>query len=137
MKRAKLRDKVKELRSTFLLGLATLFVAVSIPVLTPSSALAYSAGNAWIHFNDVMCTGGGVVNGIYWANDNYSSGPAGGDWGDRTIYPRVRVGSGSYNTLSFTIMCKRWGWQIYKAGDGQKNLSPYENNLTYHYSTYF
>ena len=74
---------------------------------------------------------GGVVVGVYWAVDNYSSGPAGGDWGDNVIYPRVRVGSGAYNTLSYQLFCKKWGWYTYRAAVGQRSLSPYKSGLSY------
>jgi hypothetical protein len=126
-----------EVKRAALFTFAAIFATLTLPLLNPAPASAYTQGNAWIHFNDVMCTQGGVVTGIYWAVDNYSVGPAGGDWGDRTIYPKVRVGSGAYNTLSFSIWCKKWGYYNYKAGDGQKNLSPYQSGLTYHYSSYF
>lgn len=132
-----LTQKMESIKKGTILSIAGLLVTLSLPLLNATPAAAYSAGNAWIHFGDVMCVNGGVVTGIYWAVDNYSSGPSGGDWGDRTIYPKVRVGSGAYNTLSFTIMCKKWGWHTYRAGAGQKNLSPYQTGLTYHYYSYF
>ncbi len=63
----------------------------------------------------------------------YSSGPAGGDWGDNVIYPRVRVGSGSHNTLSYQLVCKKWGWYTYRGVVGQRALTPYRSGLSYTY----
>jgi len=73
------------------------------------------------------------VVGIYWAVDAYSSGPAGGDWGDNVIYPRVRVGTGSYNTLSYQLFCKKWGFFTYRSVVGQQYLTPYKSGLSYTY----
>ena len=112
-------------------------VAVSALALLVGTAAPASAanGNVWINFSSTMCTGGGSVVGIHWAVDNVSSGPAGGDWGDNIIYPTVRIGAKS--TLSFTLMCKKWGWYTYRAGAGQKVLSPYRSGLSYTYYSYF
>lgn len=107
-------------------------VALLVGMAAPASA---ANGNVWINFSNTMCTGGGSVVGVYWAVDNVSSGPAGGDWGDNVIYPTVRIGAQS--TLSFTLMCKKWGWYTYRAGAGQKVLSPYRSGLSYTYYSYF
>ena len=107
-------------------------VAIVFGFAAPANA---ANGNVWVNFSNSMCTGGGYVNGIYWAVDNVSSGPATGDWGDNVIYPTVRIGARS--TLSFTLFCKRWGWNTYKAGDGQKVLSPYKAGLSYTYYSYY
>ncbi len=125
------------LRKRLTAAIAALAISCTAVVMSAAPASAYTAGNVWVNFSNTMCTGGGYVYGIYWAVDNFSSGPAEGDWGDNRIYPRVRVGSGSYNTLSFTIKCKRWGWNVYKAGDGQRYLSPYASGLSYTYYSYF
>ncbi len=121
------------------LGATMLAIGVmsALTMMSAAPASAYTGGNVWINYSSSMCTGGGSVVGIYWAVDNYSSGPAGGDWGDNVIYPSVRVGSGASNTLSFSLFCKRWGWNTYKAGDGQRNLSPYQSGLSYTYYSYY
>jgi hypothetical protein len=129
--------KVAGLAKKLSLGLGALSMMLSVSLLNAAPAAAYTSGNVWVNFSSTMCTGGGSVVGIYWAVDNYSSGPASGDWGDNTIYPKVRVGTNSYNTLSFSLYCKKWGFYTYKAGDGQKNLYPYKSGLSYTYSSYF
>ena len=116
---------------------AGLALATAGLVGTSTPAQAWTGGNVWVNFSNTMCTGGGSVVGVYWAVDSYSSGPATGDWGDNVIYPRVRVGSGAYNTLSFQLFCKKWGWYTYRAGAGQKTLTPYQSGLSYTYFTYF
>jgi hypothetical protein len=117
---------------------AVVLVALLASGLSLSSAApasAWSHGNVWINFSSGMCTGGGQVVGIHWAVDNVSSGPAGGDWGDNVIYPTVRIGAQS--TISFTLHCKRWGWNTYRAGTGQRVLSPYRSGLSYTYYSYY
>lgn len=59
--------------------------------------------------------------------------PAGGDWGDNVIYPRVRVGAGAHNTLSYQTICKKWGWYTYRGVVGQRSLTPYKSGLSYTY----
>lgn len=98
-----------------------------------SSASAWTRGNVWINFATTNCPSGGKVVGIYWAVDNFSSGPASGDWGDNVIYPRVRVGSGAYNTLSYQVKCKKWSWYTYRGKVGQRSISPYKSGLSYTY----
>ncbi|HET7416974.1 MAG TPA: hypothetical protein VFJ61_05060 [Solirubrobacterales bacterium] len=97
---------------------------------TATSASAWTRGNVWVNFASTNCAGGSVV-GIYWSVDNFSTGPAGGDWGDNVIYPSVRVGSGAYNTLSYQLYCKKWGFYTYRSIAGQKSLSPYKSGLSY------
>lgn len=96
-----------------------------------SSASAWTRGNAWVNFATTNCPSGGKVVAIYWAVDNFSAGPAGGDWGDNVIYPSVRVGSGAYNTLSYQVKCKKWGWYIYRGKVGQRSIRPYKSGLSY------
>jgi hypothetical protein len=108
--------------------------AVGGGVLAAQPAAAAN-GNVWINFSSIMCPSGGSVVGVYWAVDSLSSGPASGDWGDNVIYPTVRIGASS--TISFQLFCKKWGWYTYRAGAGQKVLSPYKSGLSYTYSSYF
>lgn len=118
------------------LGTMITVALAAMTLLIGSAAPASAAnGNVWINFSKTMCTGGGSVVGVYWAVDNVSSGPAGGDWGDNVIYPTVRIGAQS--TISFTLMCKRWGWNTYRAGAGQRVLSPHRSGLSYTYYSYF
>jgi hypothetical protein len=116
--------------------LAVVVLTLTMLSVAVPSASAYTYGNVWVNFAPSLCPHGGSVVGIQWAVDNVSSGPARGDWGDNVIYPRVRVGSGSYNTLTFQLWCKR-SFITYKAGAGQKHLSPYKSGLSYTYYTYF
>jgi hypothetical protein len=107
------------------------FAAV-LSLVWSASASAWTRGNVWVNFpSSTNCLSGGKVVGIYWVVDGYSSGPAGGDWGDNVIYPSVRVGSGSYNRLSYEVMCKRWGWYTYRGKKSQRDLSPYKSGLSY------
>ncbi|MFF3938168.1 hypothetical protein [Streptomyces phaeofaciens] len=101
--------------------------------LAAAPASAWTGGNVWVNFGSWNCPAGGSVVGVYWAVDAYSSGPATGDWGDNVIYPRVRVGSGSYNTLSYQVVCKKWGWYQYKGVVSQRTLTPYKSGLSYTY----
>lgn len=114
-------------------GLATCAMTVGLLVAAVTPAQAWTGGNVWVNFGSWNCPGGGSVVGIYWAVDGYSSGPAGGDWGDNVIYPRVRVGSGSFNTLSYQLMCKKWGRYTYWGVASQRTLSPYKSGLSYTY----
>lgn len=98
-------------------------------------ASAWTGGKVWINFSSAMCSGGGSVVGVYWAVDGYSSGPANGDFGDNVIYPSVRIGAS--NTLSFQLVCKKWGWYTYRAGAGQRVVSPYKGGLSYTYFSYY
>jgi len=113
--------------------LAASAIGLSATVTEATPALAWSGGNVWVNFGSWNCPQGGSVNGIYWAVDTYSGGPATGDWGDNVIYPRVRVGSGSYNTLSYQLFCKKWGWYTYRGVVGQRVLTPYKSGLSYTY----
>jgi hypothetical protein len=101
--------------------------ALAAAVATP--AQAWTAGNVWVNFGSWNCPSGGSVYSIHWAVDGFSSG---GDAGDNVIYPRVRVGAGAYNTLSYSIQCKR-GWYLYPIGGmaGQRYLTPYRSGLSY------
>ncbi|MER5807337.1 hypothetical protein ABT143_03920 [Streptomyces sp. NPDC002033] len=108
-------------------------LTLSALALGAGPASAWSGGNVWVNFGSWNCPGGGSVVGVYWAVDAYSSGPAEGDWGDNVIYPRVRVGSGAYNTLSYQTMCKKWGWYTYRGVVGQRTLTPYKSGLSYTY----
>jgi hypothetical protein len=108
-------------------------LTLGLGIAQAAPASAYTGGNVWVNFGSWNCTGGGSVIGIYWAVDDYSVGPAGGDWGDNVIYPHVRVGSGAYNTLSYSLFCKKWGWYTYHSLDGQRYLSPYASGLSYTY----
>jgi hypothetical protein len=114
-----------------ILAAATIGMGVVVAQATP--AAAWSGGNVWVNFGSWNCTQGGSVTGIYWAVDTYSSGPATGDWGDNVIYPRVRVGSGSFNALSYQLFCKKWGWYTYRSVVSQRNLTPYKSGLSYTY----
>jgi hypothetical protein len=104
---------------------AALAAAVAAP------AQAWTAGNVWVNFGSWNCPGGGSVAGVYWAVDGFSAGPAGGDWGDNVIYPRVRVGAGAYNTLSYTVKCQKWGWYPTGGVTGQRYLTPYRSGISY------
>ncbi|MCX5380141.1 hypothetical protein [Streptomyces sp. NBC_00091] len=106
-------------------------MALGVVGLSAAPASAWTGGNVWVNFGSWNCPGGGSVVGVYWGVDAYSSGPAGGDWGDNVIYPRVRVGSGAYNTLSYQTMCKKWGWYTYRGVVGQRTLTPYKSGLSY------
>lgn len=110
---------------------AVLSGILSLSLASPASA--WTRGNVWINFAPTNCPAGGSVVGIYWVVDNFSVGPAGGDWGDNVIYPSVRVGTGSYNTLSYELRCKKWGFYIYRGRTGQKYLTPYNSGLSYTY----
>lgn len=82
----------------------------------PSQAASY--GNAYVSFPTWLgnCPGGGSVTGIYGANSNIWSTPAGGDWGDDLIYPRVAMFLGApYNQISAQVFCSR-PW--YQGGGG-------------------
>jgi hypothetical protein len=116
--------------------LASMVLALAMLSVSAQSASAYTYGNVWVNFAPTLCPYGGSVVGIYWSVDNVSSGPPSGDWNDNVIYPRVRVGSGAYNTLSFQLWCKRF-FITYRAGAGQKHLSPYKSGLSYTYYTYY
>ncbi|MET9604254.1 hypothetical protein ABZZ17_04205 [Streptomyces sp. NPDC006512] len=108
-------------------------MAMGVVGLSAAPASAWTGGNVWVNFGSWNCPGGGSVVGVYWGVDAYSSGPAGGDWGDNVIYPRVRVGSGAYNTLSYQVMCKKWGWYTYRGVVSQRTLTPYKSGLSYTY----
>ncbi|AJF68761.1 hypothetical protein SVTN_34980 [Streptomyces vietnamensis] len=113
--------------------LAGSLMALGVVGLGAAPASAWSGGNVWVNFGSWNCPAGGSVVGVYWAVDTYSSGPAGGDWGDNVIYPRVRVGTGAYNTLSYQTMCKKWGWYTYRGVVSQRTLTPYKSGLSYTY----
>ena len=113
--------------------IAALALLVTGTVAGSSPASAWSTGNVWVNFGAWNCPSGGSVVGIYWAVDGLSSGPATGDWGDNVIYPTVRVGSGSYNTLSYQLFCKKWGWYTYRSVVSQRTLTPYKSGLSYTY----
>lgn len=123
----------RHIRRRIVGGLATCAMTAGLLVAAVTPAQAWTGGNVWVNFGPWNCPGGGSVVGIYWAVDNYSSGPAGGDWGDNVIYPRVRVGSGAYNTLSYELRCKKWGWYVYRGVVSQRTLSPYKSGLSYTY----
>ncbi|MFF3017723.1 hypothetical protein [Streptomyces sp. NPDC057939] len=108
-------------------------MAMGVVGLTAAPASAWTGGNVWVNFGSWNCPGGGSVVGVYWGVDAYSSGPAEGDWGDNVIYPRVRVGSGAHNTLSYQVMCKKWGWYTYRGVVSQRTLTPYKSGLSYTY----
>ncbi|MFD7937201.1 hypothetical protein ACFV4T_22175 [Streptomyces sp. NPDC059755] len=107
--------------------------AVGVVGLAAAPASAWTGGNVWVNLGSWNCPAGGSVVGVYWAVDAYSSGPAGGDWGDNVIYPRVRVGTGAHNTLSYQTICKKWGWYTYRGVVGQRSLTPYKSGLSYTY----
>lgn len=110
---------------------AAVAIAFGLVAVSSSPALAWTRGNVWVNFGSWNCPAGGSVVGVYWAVDAYSSGPATGDWGDNVIYPTVRVGSGAYNTLSYQLMCKKWGWYTYRGVVGQRHLTPYRSGVSY------
>jgi len=112
---------------------AAVVVGFGAPITLASPAHAWTGGNVWINFGSWNCPSGGSVDGVYWAVDTYSSGPAGGDWGDNVIYPPVRVGSGSYNTISYQLFCRKWGWYTYQGVVSQRDLTPYQSGLSYTY----
>ncbi|MCX5370188.1 hypothetical protein OG613_15550 [Streptomyces sp. NBC_00015] len=107
--------------------------AAGVVGLAAAPASAWTGGNVWVNLGSWNCPAGGSVVGVYWAVDAYSSGPAGGDWGDNVIYPRVRVGAGAHNTLSYQTICKKWGWYTYRGVVGQRSLTPYKSGLSYTY----
>jgi hypothetical protein len=100
-------------------------MAVSAPVANAAN------GNVWINFGTWNCPSGGSVVGVYWAVDNVSSGPPGGDWGDNVIYPTVRIGA--WSTISYQLYCKKWGWYQYRGVVSQRDLRPYAAGLSYTY----
>lgn len=108
-----------------------LLLGFTVGIATP--AHAWTAGNVWVNFGTWNCKDGGSVTKIQWAVDTFSAGPAGGDIGDNVIYPRVRVGAGAYNTLSYKLWCTKWGWYTYSAYDGWRSLTPYQSGLSYWY----
>jgi hypothetical protein len=118
------------MRRSFLILVTVAVTAVSLMAITPTAS-AWSQGNVWVNFGSWNCPSGGSVVGIYWAVDAYSSGPAGGDWGDSVIYPSVRVGSGAYNVLSYQLSCKKWGWYVYRSVVSSRVLTPYKSGLSY------
>lgn len=117
----------------FVALLASFAVALGVTLGTAIPAYAWDRGNVWVMFGDSNCPAGGSVVGIYWGVDGFSSGPPGGDWGDNIIYPEVRVGSNSYNWLSYTLYCDAWWRTQYRSVTSQKYLSPYESNLNFWY----
>ena len=112
---------------------AAVAVTIGTVALAISPAHAWSRGNVWVNFGSWNCPAGGSVVGIYWAVDNFSVGPPGGDWNDNVIYPSVRVGSGAYNTLSYELRCRKWGWYVYRGVVSQRSLTPYKSGLSYTY----
>jgi hypothetical protein len=111
--------------------LAAATIGMGVSVVHAAPAAAWTAGNVWVNFGSWNCPQGGSVVGVHWAVDSLSSGPAGGDWGDNVVYPRVRVGSGSHNTFSYQLHCKKWGWFTYRSVVGQQSLTPYKSGLSY------
>jgi len=112
-------------------ALATLTMSALLAVATATPANAWTRGNVWVNFGSWNCSSGGVVRGIHWAVDAYSSGPAQGDWGDNVIYPTVRVGPGSHNTLSYQLYCTKWGWYTYRSTVGYRYLTPSRSGVSY------
>ncbi|MET7425211.1 hypothetical protein [Dactylosporangium sp. NPDC005555] len=123
----------KSVRARIASVAAAVVMGVGAVALQASPAAAWSTGNVWVNFGSWNCVDGGTVDGIYWAVDTLSSGPAGGDWGDNVIYPQVRVGSGSFNTLSYQLFCRKWGWYTYRSVVSQRTLTPYQSGLSYTY----
>ncbi|MET0601164.1 MAG: hypothetical protein ABW167_04170 [Baekduia sp.] len=95
---------------------------------TAGSASAWSRGNVWVNFGPWNCPSGGSVVGVYWANDVLSVGPPGGDWGDRVIYPSVRIGAA--NTISYQLMCKKW-FYTYRGVVSQRSITPSRSGQSY------
>ncbi len=110
---------------------AATLVTVLVLGLSAAPANAWYAGHVWVNFGSWNCPGGGSVVGIYWANDYFSVGPAGGDWGDHVIYPRVRIGAGAHNTISYQLFCKKWGFYTYRAAVSQRNIYPSHWNQSF------
>lgn len=121
------------MRRRIMSTMAAVVLGLGVAAVQSEPAHAWSGGNVWVNFGSWNCPQGGSVVGIYWAVDSYSSGPASGDWGDNVIYPRVRVGTGSFNTLSYQLFCKKWGWYTYRSVVGQRTLTPYQSGLSYTY----
>lgn len=105
-------------------------VVIGVMAISAPAANAANA-NVWINFGSWNCPSGGSVVGVYWAVDNVSSGPAGGDWGDNVIYPTVRIGA--WSTISYQLQCKKWGWYTYRGVVSQRDLRPYKAGLSYTY----
>jgi hypothetical protein len=120
------------MRIALLKRLTALAAALVAVAALSAPAQAWTAGNVWVNFGSWNCPSGGSVVGVNWAVDSLSVGPAGGDWGDNVIYPRVRVGSGSYNTLSYTVYCRKWSWlPAYRGVTSQRYLTPYASGISY------
>jgi hypothetical protein len=113
----------------------TLFAAVlaagALSGPAAGTADAWYGGNVWVGFGGWNCPGGGVVKGIYWANDYYSVGPAYGDWGDDLIYPAVRIGW--QNTISYQLFCRTWYGYQYKGAVGQRQITPGYNGQSFRF----
>lgn len=74
---------------------------------TSSIAHAYPYGNVYVSFPTWLanCPSGGSVTGINAAVGNIWVTPAGGDWGDDLVYPRVNLYAN--NTISAQNYCNR------------------------------
>lgn len=105
-----------------LTALAAALVLGVTGVTGASAATADAArtGNVWVKFGPQNCPAGGKVIGIVWAVDMVSVGPPGGDWGDRVIYPTVRIGAPS--TLTYRLRCKFYG-RVYDGITGQQTFT--------------
>lgn len=127
-------------RVAWVAALATLMVILGLAA-GASPAHAWTTGNVWVTFGPWNCPRGGSVVGVYWAVDGLSAGPAGGDWGDNIIYPTVRVGLDSYNTLRYELHCQnfvvytptKFGYYTYPGVVGQQDVAPFMSGLIYAY----
>lgn len=115
--------------------LAAIAIAASLATfVNVDPAHAWTRGNVWVIFNSSNCPSGGKVTKIQWAVDGFSAGPARGDIGDNVIYPTVRVGTGSYNRLSYKLWCTkrvRLFPVTYPARDGSVSISPSRSGVKY------
>jgi hypothetical protein len=118
----------------------TVVVAPIASLATMASFAAASSqasyGNVYVSFPTWLgnCPGGGSVVDINASNSNVWSTPAGGDWGDDLIYPRVVMFVGApYNQISAQNLCSRPWYRggNYWAPAVSAGISPSRNGQTF------
>lgn len=99
------------MKRTLAIAVATAFLAIAGVAGLSSPAQAAPVGNVYVSFPTWLanCPGGGSVTGINAAVGNLWVTPAGGDWGDDLVYPRVNLNAN--NTISAQNFCARPWWQ--------------------------
>jgi hypothetical protein len=87
--------------------------ALTVSTVTSGTAQAYPYSYVYVSFPTWLanCPAGGSVTGIFAANGDLWSTPAGGDWGDDLVYPKVNLNAN--NQISGQGYCNR-PW--YKGG---------------------